>query len=571
MTDTVHVQDSRTNSDEPVPVSVTVHSATNEKESVRQLVDRQAKNHPDSVFLIEPQSQLEISYLQLQQQAQAITHQIDNKGLPRGTSIAYAMSNGHCCAVTVLGIMYGGYRAVAINLVAGRDVIAYVLAHSQCELILTQNEHLWLVNEALYCKAFEDERSIPVEAAGDCPDTCLPITTVNLPEETKIAPLPSVQLLDTHTIAQWVKQADTAPLHSVEADDDALLMYTSGTTGKPKGVTLSHSNVIAGGHNVATGHELSRHDRALCVLPLYHINGLCVTLFGPLIVSGALVIPERFSTKAFWQLVDDYRCSWLSVVPTQIAYLLRDADTNQSSNEQRPHCRFARSASAPLSPDVHITFEQRFGIPLIETMGLTETAAQILTNPLPPAPRKPGSPGLPVGDDVIIADEFQQPVATETEGELLVRGANVMQRYFRNESATTQALVAGGWLRTGDLGRKDQDGYLFITGRLKELIIKGGENIAPREIDDALYQHSDVVEAAAFACPCDDFGQRVEAAVVLTQRSTLSEADLMATCTERVGRFKCPDKIHFLQELPKGPSGKIQRARIFELVSRPAG
>lgn len=568
MIDTVHEQENRTNSNENVPASVTAHAASNERESVRQLIDRQAKNHPDSVFLIEPQSQLEISYRQLQQQVQAIGHHIDTKEPPQGSSIAYAMSNGHCCAVTVLGIMYGGYRAVAINLVAGRDVIAYVLAHSQCQLILTQNEHLSLVNEALHCKAFEDEQSLSAEATGDCPDNCLPATTVNLPEAASTTPFPTVQLLDTHTIAQWVKQADTEPLHSVQADDDALLMYTSGTTGKPKGVTLSHSNVIAGGQNVAAGHELSGHDRALCVLPLYHINGLCVTLFGPLVVSGALVIPERFSTRAFWQLVDDCRCSWLSLVPTQIAYLLRDADTNQSSVKQRPHCRFARSASAPLSPDVHITFEKRFGIPLIETMGLTETAAQILTNPLPPALRKPGSPGLPVGDDVIIADEFQQPVAAETEGELLVRGANVMQRYFRNKAATEHALVAGGWLRTGDLGRKDQDGYLFITGRLKELIIKGGENIAPREIDDALYQHSDIVEAAAFACPCDDFGQRVEAAVVLKQSSILNEAELLATCTERVGRFKCPDRIHFLQELPKGPSGKIQRARILELVSR---
>ena len=617
MTDISHAQIDQTNSANRGLASVPAQAATNMKESVRHLIDRQAKNHPNRVFLIEPQNQLEISYLQLQQQIHAIRQHLDKRGLQHGASIAYVMSNGHCCAVTVLGIMSGGYRAVAINLVAGRDSIAYALAHSQCELILTQSKHLTLINDALHCEVFKCERSIPGDARGSCSDNCLPASIVNLPEETGqkdtdsketvskktgprktgIVPLPAVQLLDTYTITQWAKQADTTPLHPAQPGDDALLMYTSGTTGKPKGVTLSHANVIAGGHNVATGHQLSNHDRALCVLPLYHINGLCVTLFGPLVASASLVLPERFSTTAFWQLVDDYQCSWLSVVPTQIAYLLRDADANADANEsianqstdqkinqsinqsnaspgngrQRPHLRFARSASAPLSPDVHGAFEQRFGIPLIETMGLTETSAQILTNPMPPAPRKPGSAGLPVGNDVVVADEFQQPLADEHEGELLVRGANVMQRYFRNESATAQALVTGGWLRTGDLGRRDKDGYLFITGRLKELIIKGGENIAPREIDDALYQHSGVVEAAAFACPCDDFGQRVEAAVVLNQTSTLTEADLLATCIQTVGRFKCPDRIYFLQELPKGPSGKIQRARILELVSRPAG
>lgn len=550
-----------------------MHPANIDKESVRQLIDRQAEAHPDSVFLLDPQSQLEISYNQLQRQVRAIAQNIASKGLPQGASVAYAMRNGHCCAITLLGIMYGGYRAVAINLVAGRDIIAYVLAHSQTRLIMTLSEHLSSIEDAVQCEAFVNEGATSAESSAKSSVKPPAKSSTNSParsDEISVTNGPTVQCLDTQCIEQWVRDKSSSPLHPVHSDDDALLMYTSGTTGKPKGVTLSHSNVIAGGRNVAAGHELSSQDRALCVLPLYHINGLCVTLFGPLVASGSLVIPRRFSTTAFWQLVDDYKCSWLSVVPTQIAYLLRDADNSEGTKKPRPHLRFARSASAPLSPDVHRSFEQRFNIPLIETMGLTETAAQILTNPLPPAARKPGSPGLPIGDEVIVADEFQQALGADQEGELLVRGANVMQRYFRNEPATTQALVAGGWLRTGDLGRKDKDGYLYITGRLKELIIKGGENIAPREIDDALYQHADVVEAAAFACPCDDFGQRVEAAVVLKQSSTLSEADLLATCTESVGRFKCPDRIHFFQELPKGPSGKIQRARISELTGSPA-
>jgi len=246
------------------------------------------------------------------------------------------------------------------------------------------------------------------------------------------------------------------------------------------------------------------------------------------------------------------------VVPTQISYLLRDADEVRDL----PNLRFGRSASAPLSPDVHSSFEKQFNVPLIETMGLTETAAQILSNPLPPAQRKLGSPGLPVGVELRIVDKGGDTVSTGVEGELLIAGDCVMQRYFDNPKATSAAVSEQGWLHTGDLGKVDQDGYVFITGRLKELIIKGGENIAPREIDDALYRHPDVVEAAAFAVQCDDYGQRVEAAVCLKPGSAILVDDLLALVKSSVGAYKCPDRIYLMDELPKGPSGKIQRNKL---------
>lgn len=578
-------------------------------ESVRDLIDRQAIEHPNKLYLIQPDTELSVSFSELQQRASSIAHHIAEQGITPGDSVAYAMANGHSCAMTVLGIMYGGYRAVAINLVAGRDVIAYVLAHSQTALVFTQNEHTQLLSDALSCEAYAQERAkythenhadLQIIKVSDTDTTLWRLDELEADQRQthKKSAANTYRKSDAHQQGQIdahkqsYKHEDkqshehednqsherkdnqsvaktrvsSQVLQAVRHSDDALLMYTSGTTGRPKGVTLSHASVIAGGRNVAVGHQLTSSDRALCVLPLYHINGLCVTLFGPLVSASSLVLPHKFSTSEFWTLVDDHRCSWFSVVPTQIAYLLRDADVSQLAIVSREFLRFGRSASAPLSPDVHLAFEQRFGIPLIETMGLTESAAQILSNPMPPLQRKHGSPGLPVGCEVIIVDTHLQPVAAGVEGELLVRGANIMNRYFRNESVTTETLVNGGWLRTGDLGRKDADGFVFITGRLKELIIKGGENIAPREIDDALYQYTDVVEAAAFACPCDDFGQRVEAAVVLKMSSELSEADLIAGCEQRVGRFKCPDKIHFMQELPKGPSGKIQRAKIHQLV-----
>jgi len=499
-----------------------------EHQSVRDLIDRQAKEHAPRTFLIDTESGVELSFEELRSEAIAVSRFIQSHGVQAGQSVAFAMQNGRTCAVTLLGIMYGGYRAVAVNLVAGRDVIAYVLSHSDTKLILTQSEQLPVIDEALACDAFEG----------------------SAPEVQVVERYPEVA---SSSVENFAIPAMT---------DDALLMYTSGTTGRPKGVVLSHSNVIAGGFNVGLGHELTALDRALCVLPLYHINGLCVTILGPLVTAGSVVIPNRFSTSGFWRCIDKYQCTWFSVVPTQIAYLLRDAQTSVS----RPWLRFGRSASAPLSPDVHEHFETQFGVPLIETMGLTETAAQILSNPMPPGIRMLGSPGLPVGDMARIVDKSLVDVSVGQEGELLIRGNNVMTRYFKNEAATSEALVQGNWLRTGDLARMDEQGYFFITGRLKELIIKGGENIAPREIDDALYQHTDVVEAAAFARPCAQFGQRVEAAVSLRSASALSESDLLRLCEERVGKFKCPDRIYFIAELPKGPSGKIQRQKLLALV-----
>ena len=250
-------------------------------------------------------------------------------------------------------------------------------------------------------------------------------------------------------------------------------------------------------------------------------------------------------------------------MPTIISHLLHgDADPSAAV---KARLRFGRSASSALAPDVQTAFEARFGVPIIETMGLTETAAQILSNPLPPGMRKIGSPGMAYGNEVDVLDARQMPCSVGVEGEIAVRGPNVMLEYLHNPEATS-GTFANGWLRTGDLGRKDADGYLFVTGRLKELIIKGGENIAPREIDEALYAHGDVIEAAAFARPCKTYGERVEAAVRVRDGSALSGEALIALCTQKLGAFKTPDRIHFLPELPKGPSGKIQRLKLLELT-----
>lgn len=503
--------------------------------SIRSIIDERAETCPDTTFIVDAINEVEISFAQLRTAVQSVARLVHSNGVAPGDSVAFAMNNSCSCALVVLGIMYGGYRATAINLVSGPATIAYVLEHSEAKLIVTEAKQQALLENAL---------SI---------NQCV---------------LPSI-VIDTSNVKEFLNErSEPFELSEPDYQSDGLLMYTSGTTGQPKGVLLSHANLLAGGENTRLAHDLKPEDRALCVLPLYHINGLTVTIMGPLVSGGSVVLPTRFSVSRFWPLINQYGCTWFSVVPTQISYLLHAPVDESDPTPGQTSLRFGRSASAPLSPEVQQNFEARFGVPIIETMGLTETTAPILSNPLPPGVRKIGSPGIAFGDEVLITDKDLNEVARNVEGEIMVRGTNVMKAYFKNPTATKDALTASGWLRTGDLGKQDDDGYIFVTGRLKELIIKGGENIAPREIDEALYKHPAVIEAAAFACPCTDFGQRVEAAVSIGPDTDLSESKLLEFCRPHLGDFKMPDKIHFLEELPKGPSGKIQRRRLVELFAQ---
>jgi long-chain acyl-CoA synthetase len=317
--------------------------------------------------------------------------------------------------------------------------------------------------------------------------------------------------------------------------------------------------VLTGAGFVSKAHGLGPADRVLAVLPLYHINGQIVTVLAPLFHGGGLVIPHRFSASRFWAQASEYRCTWLNVVPTMIAFLLNGTGPDRDLSA----VRFCRSASAPLAPEHHVAFEGRFGIAVIETMGLTEAAGPVFSNRQDSGGCKIGSPGRPFGTKARVADPnsgLALPAAAV--GEIQIRGPNVMLGYHKDPGATAKAMTEDGWLRTGDLGYRDEDGFFFVTGRLKELIIKGGENIAPREIDEALLRHPALLEAAAVGAPDPLYGQDIEAGVVVKPGMTVSEAELQAFCEQQLGRFKTPRKVRILSELPKGPSGKVQRLRL---------
>ncbi|MDW3181833.1 AMP-binding protein [Roseobacter sp.] len=468
--------------------------------------------------IVFPETEETLTWAALRTTAEQMARGMYALGIAKGESVAIIHPNGRAGIEALYAALYGGFRATMINLAAGPAAIAYALEHSQARY------------------AFVHHSQIDIYKT--------------------VAPK-GMALLDPNDLE------DHADLPELSGEDHALLMYTSGTTGKPKGVVHSHSSLLAGGWTTAMAHELTAQDRGFCVLPIYHINGLCVTVMGALVSGGSLAMVSRFSARRFWAQADQGSVTWFSVVPTIISHLLHGATAPSPAVCAR--LRFGRSASSALAVETQSAFETRFGVPIVETMGLTETAAQILSNPLPPGMRKIGSPGVPFGNEVRILLPDLTKAPTGTEGEIAIRGPNVMREYLFNPEATA-ASFAGEWLRTGDLGRIDADGYVFVTGRLKELIIKGGENIAPREIDEVLYTHADVVEAAAFARPCKRYGETVEAAVALRSGADLSGQELIELCTQRLGGFKSPEVIHVLAELPKGPSGKIQRLKLADLI-----
>ncbi|MGI9356515.1 MAG: AMP-binding protein, partial [Rhizobiaceae bacterium] len=415
--------------------------------SVRDIIDKQAAETPNRVFIIDPSRDKTVTWGRLKQSCEAIEFRLVYDGYEPGESVGYAMHNGADAVQIICGILYGGHVATAVNLVSGKATIAHVLKHSEMRVVFCQNNTLLLLEEAM---------GKPLEPVADTtPDTC------------------SSPLALTVDPTLFHGHVNPALDHRPAPFDDGLLMYTSGTTGTPKGVVLTHESLIAGGCNTALAHELTAADCGLCVLPLYHINAFCVSLMGALVSGGSLIMPNRFSVTHFWNQLRNNNGTWFSVVPTQVSYLLHEAQTNGHDTTGLEALRFGRSASAPLSPDVQQAFEEQFAVPVIETMGLTETAAQVLSNPMR-GTRKIGSPGIAYGNEVIIADTGQNECPRGEEGEVLVRGPNVMRCYRKNSEATDRAFTRDGWLRTGDLGRMDEDGYVTITGRLKELIIKGG-------------------------------------------------------------------------------------------------
>jgi amino acid adenylation domain-containing protein len=508
-------------------VVVSDHGVT----TVRELIDRMAETRPEAPFLVSPETGEILTFAGLKYRSEALSEQLRRWGLERGDKVAFLMDNSLFTAQLFLGAMYGGLVSVPLNVRAGTSQLSYMVEHCDAKVVLADEDHADLMTAVMK----QVRRPVRVisskeDGIGVMNDTVLPASLTEPP----------------------------AP------EDVALLMYTSGSTGNPKAAVHTHRTILAGGRNSVTSHQLSSADRSLLVLPLYHINAECVTLIPTLFSGGSVVVPRRFSISHFWDWLDEYHCTWSAIVPTIVSQLLdwHDPKADQRGNTFRG-IRFLRSSSAPLAPSLHREFIAKFPILLIQAMGSSE-GGNIFSNPLPPAQNKIGSPGLPWGFEVRIVDIDGFELPNGEPGEMLIRGEALTSNYYKEPEATAAAFDADGWLHTGDLAYRDADGYFFVVGRSKELIIKGGVNIAPRQVDDVLESHSAVLEAAAVGIPDRHFGEDVIAFVVLRAGAECDERELLSLCEACLGTFKSPTRIYFVEDLPKGPSGKVQRLRLLE-------
>jgi acyl-CoA synthetase (AMP-forming)/AMP-acid ligase II len=346
------------------------------------------------------------------------------------------------------------------------------------------------------------------------------------------------------------------------SSDVALVLQTSGTTGRAKRVPLRHRQLVASAHNIVRSYALDATDVSMCVMPLFHVHGLIGSVLSTLASGGRVVLPTEPSPLAFPDLLAEHRATWYSAVPTFHQLVLASLRSRRGG-ARVPTLRFVRSASARLGASIE-PLEALFDVAVVEALGMTEAAHQVASNPLPPAQRKPGSVGRGTGVEVALADESGARLPLGEVGEVIIRGPNVIDGYDAEPEVNAAAFTGDGWFRTGDLGTLDADGYLTLVGRIKELINRGGEKIAPAEVEEVLLAHPAVADAACVGVPHARWGEEVATAVV--PRQPVSQAELLAHCRRHLAEFKVPKRFLLVDIIPRSPTGKIRRRQVVELM-----
>jgi acyl-CoA synthetase (AMP-forming)/AMP-acid ligase II len=473
------------------------------------------------------------SYQSLAEQVESLAGQVRGAGFEPGQAVAIVLPNGLECLGCFLAVCRARLVAAPLNPAYKVEEFRFYLEDGEARAVIAPPS------------------SHPVRAAAQ--SLGLPVWTADI---------------DAHGRVRL--QGEKLPARAQPADpprpeDVALFLHTSGTTSRPKGVPLTHANLMASVRNIAGHYRLGPTDVGLVVMPLFHVHGLIGATLSSLYAGATIVLPPRFSAQSFWPMVHTQRVTWYSAVPTIHQILVSRADADGAP--ARSGLRFIRSCSSALAPATLAQLEARFDAPVLEAYAMTEASHQMTSNPLPPAVHKPGSVGQGTNVEVAIMDEAGNLLPAGTAGEVVVRGPNVTRGYHKNPEANAAAFTRG-WFRTGDRGVFDADGYLTLIGRIKELINRGGEKISPLEVDAALLTHPAVAEAAAFAAPDPKYGEEVHAVVVL--KGEASVQDLQRHCGERLADFKVPKVIHVVSQLPKGPTGKVQRRHLAEAF-RPGG
>jgi acyl-CoA synthetase (AMP-forming)/AMP-acid ligase II len=475
----------------------------------------------NSTAIIIPETATVITYESLRRQIMGMAEDLAGMGIRKGDRVANVLPNGFPTIVAFLAGAIAG-TAAPLNPAYRFDEFTFYLEDTTAKVLL-----------------------VPPEGAEDARKAAehlkIPIYVVQMDEQGNVS---------------IVGAPKRVPVARTEPDDVALVLHTSGSTGRPKRVPLKHKNLAVSCRNIAETYQLKANDVSLCVMPLFHIHGLVASTLSTFLTGGTVVVPSKFNPMSFWRTLREHGATWYSCVPT--IHQLSTARLNEKP-EGIEKLRFVRSCSSALSPALKEKLENLLQVPVLEAYGMTEASHQMCSNPLPPRESKAASVGPGTGVKVGIMDEDGTLLPSGTLGEVVIQGPNVIEGYENNPEANAKSFT-NGWFRTGDQGMIDGEGYLHLTARIKELINRGGEKIAPLEIDEVMMTHPCVAEAVAFGMPHPTWGEEVAIAVVLKEPQT--EAMLMEHCKKHLADFKVPKKILIVDKIPRTATGKIQRRAV---------
>jgi long-chain acyl-CoA synthetase len=491
-----------------------------EPPSIPQLLQQRAAAAPDKIFLLSEADKRQFTYMEFEGAVRRVAGMLWANGVRKGDVVSLLLPNSVEYVIAYFACWHIGALAGPINSLLKSQEIAYVISNSEAKLLLVNSEFVTHVEtHTVKVVVFDNVEEVADEAVDG--------TRIN-------------------------------------ADDEAIIIYTSGTTGKPKGCLLTHGNVIANARQISSWLGFTEADRLLTIMPLFHMNAVSVTTMSALYAGGSTVVSPKFSASRFWQIISDYQITSFGSVATMLSMLLSTYPDGVPPGLNTRQLRFAMCGSAPVPAEVMKRFEETFNCLVVEGYGLSESTCRSTFNP-PDHRRRPGSCGLPIGNEMRVVDEEDRDVPDGSLGEIVLRGENILKGYYKNAEATAHAF-RNGWFHTGDIGYRDADGFYYIVDRKSDMIIRGGENIYPREIDEVLYQHPGVAAAAAVGVPDDLYGEEVAAVIVLKDGATVSEQEVIDFCKARLADYKCPKTVHFVHDIPKGPTGKLLKRELVRML-----
>jgi len=510
--------------------------------TLRELLESRVAAASDKHFLFSEADGRRYTFAEFDSAVNRASRLLVSHGIRKGEAVSLLMPNGAEYVIAYFACWKLGAIAGPINSLLKAHEIEYVISDSEAKALMVHSDFLPII-EAI-------RQELPTLQA-----------VIRFDDEAAA----TKDFTDDFSISS----STNLSVSDINLDSEAIIIYTSGTTGKPKGCLLTHGNLIANARQISEWLAFTQDDRLLSVMPLFHMNAVSVTTMAALYAGGSTVVSPKFSASRFWQIISEFQITSFGSVATMLSMLSSTYPEGVPKGLKTDQLRFAMCGSAPVPAEVLKRFEETFNCLVIEGYGLSESTCRSTFNP-PDKRRRAGSCGLAIGNEMKVVDEEDREVANGEPGEIVLRGENILKGYYKNEEATARAF-RGGWFHTGDIGYRDADGFYYIVDRKSDMIIRGGENIYPREIDEVLYQHPAVAAAATIGVPDPLYGEEVAAFVVLKEGRVLTEAELISFCREQLADYKCPKTVRLVQDIPKGPTGKLLKRELAQEYARKQG